>query len=57
MENALADDGRAWGLRYTTFRYFNAAGAHPDGSLGERHDPETHLIPQVLQVASGRRAA
>lgn len=55
VENALADYGQAYGLRYTTFRYFNAAGAHPDGSLGERHEPETHLIPLVLQVASGRR--
>ena len=57
VENALADYSRAYGLRYTTFRYFNAAGAHPDGSLGERHEPETHLIPLVLQVASGRREA
>lgn len=55
VENALADYSRAYGLRYTTFRYFNAAGAHPDGSLGERHEPETHLIPLVLQVASRRR--
>ena len=55
VENALADYGRAYGLRSTIFRYFNAAGAHPDGSLGERHEPETHLIPLVLQVASGRR--
>jgi UDP-glucose-4-epimerase GalE len=55
VENALADYGRAYGLRSITFRYFNAAGAHPDGSLGERHEPETHLIPLVLQVASGRR--
>ena len=57
VEDALADYSRAYGLRYTTFRYFNAAGAHPDGSLGERHDPEAHLIPLVLQVASGRREA
>lgn len=57
VENALADYSRAYGLRYTIFRYFNAAGAHPDGSLGERHEPETHLIPLVLQVASGRREA
>jgi UDP-glucose 4-epimerase len=56
VENALEDYARAYGLRYVTFRYFNAAGAHPDGSLGERHEPETHLIPLVLQVASGRRA-
>jgi UDP-glucose-4-epimerase GalE len=55
VEHALADYSRAYGLRYVAFRYFNAAGAHPDGSLGERHEPETHLIPLVLQVASGRR--
>jgi UDP-glucose 4-epimerase len=55
VENALGDYGRAYGLRSITFRYFNAAGAHPDGTLGERHEPETHLIPLVLQVASGRR--
>jgi UDP-glucose 4-epimerase len=56
VELALRDYDRAYGLRSVTLRYFNAAGAHPDGSLGERHEPETHLIPLVLQVASGRRA-
>ncbi|RYF43529.1 MAG: UDP-glucose 4-epimerase GalE [Comamonadaceae bacterium] len=56
VEHALEDFGRAHGLRATSLRYFNAAGAHPDASLGERHEPETHLIPLVLQVASGRRA-
>lgn len=56
VEHVLADYARACGLRHVTFRYFNAAGAHPDGTLGERHEPETHLIPLVLQVASGRRA-
>lgn len=55
VEHALQDWGRAHGLRSISLRYFNAAGAHPDGTLGERHDPETHLIPLVLQVASGRR--
>ncbi|RYY92830.1 MAG: UDP-glucose 4-epimerase GalE [Comamonadaceae bacterium] len=55
VENALADYDKAYGLRSITFRYFNAAGAHPDGSLGELHEPETHLIPLVLQVASGHR--
>lgn len=55
VEKALADYSQAYGLRYVTFRYFNAAGAHPDGTLGELHEPETHLIPLVLQVASGRR--
>ncbi|MFD0667485.1 UDP-glucose 4-epimerase GalE [Ramlibacter sp. MAHUQ-53] len=56
VEHLLQDYDAAHGLRSVTLRYFNAAGAHPDGSLGERHDPETHLIPLVLQVASGRRA-
>jgi UDP-glucose 4-epimerase len=56
VEKALQDYSRAYGLRSITLRYFNAAGAHPDGTLGERHEPETHLIPLVLQVASGRRA-
>ncbi|RYF14511.1 MAG: UDP-glucose 4-epimerase GalE [Comamonadaceae bacterium] len=55
VERALADYSRAYGLRSIAFRYFNAAGAHPDGSIGELHEPETHLIPLVLQVASGRR--
>lgn len=55
VEHLLKDYDGAHGLRSVTLRYFNAAGAQPDGSLGERHDPETHLIPLVLQVASGRR--
>lgn len=55
VEKALQDYSRAYGMRSITLRYFNAAGAHPDGSIGERHEPETHLIPLVLQVASGRR--
>jgi UDP-glucose 4-epimerase len=55
VETALRDYSSAYGLRSITLRYFNAAGAHPDGSIGERHEPETHLIPLVLQVASGRR--
>jgi UDP-glucose 4-epimerase len=55
VEKALQDYSRAYGLRSISLRYFNAAGAHPDGTLGERHDPETHLIPLVLQVAAGRR--
>ncbi|HEY0822287.1 MAG TPA: UDP-glucose 4-epimerase GalE [Ramlibacter sp.] len=56
VEKALQDYSCAYGLRSIALRYFNAAGAHPDGSIGERHEPETHLIPLVLQVASGRRA-
>jgi UDP-glucose 4-epimerase len=55
VEHLLQDYDAAYGLRSVSLRYFNAAGAHPDGSLGERHEPETHLIPLVLQVASGRR--
>ncbi|CAA9443867.1 MAG: UDP-glucose 4-epimerase, partial [uncultured Ramlibacter sp.] len=55
VEFALQDYAQAHGLRSISLRYFNAAGAHPDGTLGERHEPETHLIPLVLQVASGRR--
>ncbi len=55
IEQALADYDHAYGLKSVCLRYFNAAGAHPDALLGERHDPETHLIPLVLQAASGRR--
>ena len=55
VEQMLADYGLAFGLRYVCLRYFNAAGADPGGLLGERHEPETHLIPLVLQAASGRR--
>ncbi len=54
-ERLLADFGAAHGLRYVVLRYFNAAGADPDGEIGEDHDPETHLIPYVLDAASGRR--
>jgi len=55
VEQALADYDKAYGIKSVTLRYFNAAGADPDGQLGERHEPETHLIPLVLQVASGRK--
>ena len=55
VEHMLADYAAAYGLSYATLRYFNAAGAHPAGDLGESHDPETHLIPIVLQVALGMR--
>ncbi len=55
VEHALADYARAYGLGYAALRYFNAAGASPEGDLGEDHDPETHLIPLVLQVALGQR--
>ena len=57
IEQILGDYDRAYGLKSTCLRYFNAAGADPDGELGERHNPETHLIPLVLQAASGRRDA
>jgi UDP-glucose 4-epimerase len=57
VERMLAECSTAYGLGVVTLRYFNAAGADPSGELGERHDPETHLIPLVLQAASGRRPA
>lgn len=55
VERMLADFGIASGLRSTTLRYFNAAGADPGGEIGEDHDPETHLIPLVLETAMGLR--
>lgn len=55
VEQLLADYDCAYGIKSVSLRYFNAAGADPDGQLGECHDPETHLIPLVLQVASGSR--
>ncbi len=57
VERILADYDRAYGLRSVVFRYFNAAGADPEGRTGEDHDPETHLIPLVLDAAAGRREA
>ncbi|RLL55880.1 UDP-glucose 4-epimerase GalE [Mariprofundus sp. EBB-1] len=57
VEQMLEDYDRAYGLKSVCLRYFNAAGADPEGELGERHDPETHLIPLVLQAASGKRDA
>ena len=55
VEKILKDYDLAYGLKYISLRYFNACGAHVDGTIGERHDPETHLIPLILQSASGRR--
>lgn len=55
VEDLLADFGAAHGLRHVIFRYFNVAGADPDGEIGERHDPETHLIPVMLDAVAGRR--
>lgn len=54
VEWALADSAAAWGLGSISLRYFNAAGASSDVSIGEDHDPETHLIPNVLKVALGQ---
>ncbi|SKA85319.1 UDP-glucose 4-epimerase [Paucidesulfovibrio gracilis DSM 16080] len=56
VEQMLADYHRAHGLASCRLRYFNAAGADPDGELGERHEPETHLIPLVLHTALGLRS-
>ena len=53
IEKALKSYGRAYGLRSVTLRYFNAAGADPDGDIGESHYPETHLIPNAIRAALG----
>ena len=55
MEEILADYSRAYGIKYVALRYFNAAGSDPEGVIGEWHDPETHLIPIVLEAALGVR--
>jgi UDP-glucose-4-epimerase GalE len=55
MERALKWYGNAYGLKWVALRYFNAAGADPDGELGECHDPEAHLIPLTIQAALGQR--
>jgi UDP-arabinose 4-epimerase len=55
VERLLKDAEAAHGMRYVALRYFNAAGADPDGEIGESHTPETHLIPLVLLAAMGRR--
>jgi UDP-glucose 4-epimerase len=54
VERALPHYERAYGLRSVTLRYFNAAGADPEGILGEHHDPETHVIPKAIDAALGR---
>ena len=56
IERALGWYGQAYGLRWVSLRYFNAGGADPDGEIGELHEPETHLVPLVLQTALGRRS-
>ena len=55
IERALHWYGQAYGLRSVALRYFNAAGADPEGEIGEYHEPETHLVPLVLQAALGQR--
>ena len=55
VEWILEDYARAYGINYVSLRYFNAAGADPEGEIGERHTPETHLIPLILEVALGKR--
>ena len=57
VEQMLGDYDAAYGIKSVCLRYFNAAGADPDGGIGECHEPETHLIPLVLRAASGRREA
>ena len=55
MEKIMAWADKAYGTKFVALRYFNVAGAKPDGSIGEDHGPETHLLPIVLQVAQGKR--
>jgi UDP-glucose 4-epimerase len=57
MENILWKYNDTYGLRFASLRYFNAAGADPDGFIGEDHDPETHLVPLILDAAMGKREA
>ncbi|MCC5891798.1 UDP-glucose 4-epimerase GalE [Exiguobacterium sp.] len=57
METMMKWCDRAFGIRFVALRYFNVAGAHPTGEIGEDHTPETHLIPLVLQVANNQREA
>jgi UDP-glucose-4-epimerase GalE len=55
VEHALRTYGSAYGIRWAALRYFNAAGANPDASLRENHEPETHLLPLAIDAAHGRR--
>ena len=55
VEQILQDYDRAYNLKSICFRYFNAAGADPDGEIGEAHNPETHLIPLIIDAALGKR--
>lgn len=55
MEKIIRWADQAYGIKFVALRYFNVAGAYPDGSIGEDHGPETHLTPIILQVAAGQR--
>ena len=55
MEKMFKWTANAHNLRFVSLRYFNACGAHPNGRIGEAHNPETHLIPLILQVPNGKR--
>ena len=55
MEKMMAWADEAYGIKFVALRYFNVAGAAPDGTIGEDHGPETHLVPIILQVAQGKR--
>ena len=55
MEKIIKWADKAYGIKFVALRYFNVAGAYPDGSIGEDHGPETHLTPIILQVALGKR--
>lgn len=57
FEHAIKDYGSAYGLRYNILRYFNAAGADAEGKIGERHNPETHIIPLAISAAFGQRSS
>lgn len=57
IEGMLRDFGAAFGIAHVIFRYFNVAGADPEGEIGEQHRPETHLIPLMLDAVAGRRPA
>ena len=55
VERIFKDYNKAYGLKFAALRYFNAAGADPDGEIGENHNPETHIIPLVIDAAYGKR--
>jgi UDP-glucose 4-epimerase len=57
VERIISDYNKAYELQFMILRYFNAAGAHPDGTIGESHKPETHLIPLILKTLTGEREA